>query len=295
MRHIATHERPDVDALTAAWLASRFLFSKERCQLMFVPSDWSPDGGNQFDCVLDVGCNYDVDRPCFDHKPPAVADRHRTRTSRQVWDYLLAEGYVVQHLSDLIDVVHDGDSSRRRGGSEAYRRSCQSSLHAFHEARCQRLPGDRELWRAVRGWLDRYERAHRIESPARHSRWRRYGRGRVYLQVLEAAAQSADFDKHVLKDPHQNKVGFKRWDPNWQIANALASRWHVNRDDVIKDARFAFTVMSVVNHCGNHVRVPILAQQWRLSEREIGQISLRCRSFEHNIPCTAPHSPAMPR
>ncbi|MFW6039382.1 MAG: hypothetical protein ACOC9P_02790 [bacterium] len=270
---IATHQQPDADTLVAAWLASRFLFAQDHCRVEFVPRKWRPGERVDFDCVLDVGCTYEIDRLWFDHKPPAVTDRHRTCTSRQVWEYLLAAGHRVQHLAELIDAVHDGDSSRRRG-SAAYRRSRREGLHGVYHRKRDGQCGDRELWRSIQAWLDRHDRSARRASPAWSSRWQRYGRGCVYLQALEAADTTGTFDARIFKRPHQNRIALKDpWDPHWKIADHLAEHWEVTRTVVREDAYFAFHMTSIINHCGDEVRVPILSEQWRLRDSEIGEIS----------------------
>ncbi len=269
---IATHKQPDPDVLVALWLASRYLFAGQRPRILFVGRKGQAEVAADADCVVDVGCTYDLKRLRFDHKPPAVADRHRTCASRMLWDYLLAEGHKVHHLAPLIDVVHEGDSARRRGTSASYQQSCEKGLHALHRKQRKQGLDDHELWKQVRAWLNRYERSRRQESAEPSPRWQRYGRGRVYLQMLENADASSAFEATVLKDPY-HKHGFGRWDKGWGMADRLAEDWRVDRKTIRDYAHFAFIVDSIVMHCGNDVRVPILSERWRLSEKVIGQIS----------------------
>lgn len=161
---IATHRSPDVDALVATWLAERFLFKGRLCEVHFVPRSFTPTQSERFDCVVDVGCAFDVDRLVFDHKPPAFADRHNSCASRLVWDACLNRGLPVAHLTNLIDAVHDGDSSRRRGKSEAYRASKQSGVHASFARAKEDDPTDAVLYRRLRKWLEQYEREMRTSA-----------------------------------------------------------------------------------------------------------------------------------
>lgn len=154
-RLIASHKKPDADAIVSLWLAERFLFPGEKCQIAFVDYNCDLDRLNA-DCVVDLGGAYCTSRLLFDHKEPAFVDRHTTCAAKLIWEFLCNQGQAVSQLQDLVELVHDGDSSRRRGSSEAYRQSRRNGLHAFiSKAKESKLPDD-ELYRRTRRWLDRY-------------------------------------------------------------------------------------------------------------------------------------------
>jgi hypothetical protein len=157
MKRIATHSAPDADALVAAWLAQRFLFPGEASEVVFVPRDYRPPPVPAHDAVVDVGRAHDPARLLFDHKPPAFEDRDSTCATRLLWEHLLALGRPVAHLADLVQAVHDGDAVSRRGGSQAYKRSRESGLHALvAAARIQGHP-DAGMHALAARWLDGHE------------------------------------------------------------------------------------------------------------------------------------------
>jgi hypothetical protein len=154
-RRIATHKKPDADAIVSVWLAERFLFPGEKCQIAFVEYDCDLDQLNA-DCVVDLGGANCTSRLLFDHKEPAFADRHMTCAAKLIWKYLRYQGQPVEPLQDLVELVHDGDSSRRRGSSELYRQSRRSGLHAFIAKAKESKLSDDELYRRARNWLNRH-------------------------------------------------------------------------------------------------------------------------------------------
>lgn len=62
IHRIATHKKPDVDALVSAWLMSRFYFQRQRSTVEFVQNPPSMVDGSDFCCILDVGRQYDPNK-----------------------------------------------------------------------------------------------------------------------------------------------------------------------------------------------------------------------------------------
>ncbi len=155
---IATHRRPDGDALVSTWLADRFLSNGATVGILFVARDFDVSNSRKMKgihCVVDIGNAHDPSRLLFDHKPPAFPDRHLNCAATLVWKYLIEQEYPVEHLAELMQTVHDGDSIKRRGGSALYKQSRESGLHAkIHRHQQESLP-DESLYRRIRDWLDR--------------------------------------------------------------------------------------------------------------------------------------------
>lgn len=148
-RRIATHRKPDADALVAAWIAETHLFPGETCRVEFV-SRGADLMGRDFDCVVDVGRIFDSGRLWFDHKPPAFADRHETCAAKLVWQHAQENGRDLDYLRDIIELVHDGDAATRRSGSERYARSRQTGLHALIRHAGAHSHGDQMLYQVVK-------------------------------------------------------------------------------------------------------------------------------------------------
>jgi hypothetical protein len=154
IRRIITHRAPDLDAVVAAWLAQTYLFDG-MAEIFFLPRQLDADRHTDA-CLVDVGNASDPARLCFDHKPPAFADRNQTCAAKLVWEHLLALGKPVCHLEPLVRVTFEGDTrrfspalrqSRVDGPHAALRRARR--LHAIDEACCAEM----------RRWLDEYDRA----------------------------------------------------------------------------------------------------------------------------------------
>jgi hypothetical protein len=158
MKYVATHKRPDADALVATWLAARFLFSGEKSEVIFVSRGYAVPADPPPDCVVDVGRAYDPARRVFDHKSPAFSDRNQTCAARLLWEYLLALGKPVHHLEQLIQVVHEGDRRPPRKPSPALLQSRREGLHAHIAQLRQNCPDDQQLYRATQSWLDHHDR-----------------------------------------------------------------------------------------------------------------------------------------
>jgi len=155
-RHIATHSAPDADAITAAWLAERFVFPGERCQIHFVNRRCDLASSQRFDCIVDLGQVYDANRLRFDHKPPAFRDRNLTCAAKLVWKYVNERECSVAHLSNLVDLVHDGDASTRRSRSKPYTQSRRTGLHALIRHGQEYCQGDAMLYQAIKGFLNEW-------------------------------------------------------------------------------------------------------------------------------------------
>lgn len=153
---IVTHTKPDADALVAAWLAERYLLSGRRVDVVFVPYGHNWASGPVADCVVDVGGLCDPALGLFDHRPPARADRHETCATALVWMHLAESGRDVGALGPLVDAVRAGDSPKWRGPSAAYAASRRDGVHALVVGLRERAAGDREVWAAVRSWLNEH-------------------------------------------------------------------------------------------------------------------------------------------
>jgi len=108
MKTIVTHIFPDLDAITSAWLLTRYLPEWENAEIMFVPQQekWNnivPDSNPD---VLYCDTGYGK----FDHHQI----KERTSASRRVFDYLLMMEHISSKdkvpLSRIIDYVTDIDN-----------------------------------------------------------------------------------------------------------------------------------------------------------------------------------------
>lgn len=127
MKRIATHQKPDADALLSAYLMQRYAFAGQ-AEIVFIARGAGLKG---FNCAVDVGRQYDPERRYFDHKPPAFPDRNSTCASRLVWEWLLARGQRVEAWRDLVALVHEGDARPPRRASPELKRSRSEGLHAL--------------------------------------------------------------------------------------------------------------------------------------------------------------------
>lgn len=156
MKRIATHKRPDADALVATWLAERYLFAGDNAEIVFVSRHAVVRGA---DCVVDLGNTFDPDRLRFDHKPPAFTNRNATCATRLLWEHLVAKSKPVVHLEPLIRVVHEGDRNPPGKRSPELSRSKTTGFHA-HLARLRAIcpNNDAALYAGARTWLNEYDR-----------------------------------------------------------------------------------------------------------------------------------------
>ena len=153
-RHIATHRDPDADALAAAWIAESHLFPGHKCQTKFLERGFVVSDKRQFDCVVDVGRAFDPGRLLFDHKPPAFQDRNETCATRLVWQHASELDYPVDHLVDIVELVHDGDAATRRPRSNRYARSRRIGFHALIRHAQSYSQCDQMLYQAIKLCLD---------------------------------------------------------------------------------------------------------------------------------------------
>jgi hypothetical protein len=109
------------------------------------------------DCVVDVSNTYDAQRLIFDHKPPAFENRNHTCAAKLVWEYLVSIGHAVQHLVPVVHVVHQGDCNPPRKASAELAQSRSSGIHAVVTSTRARNVTNKELYEAVRMWLDAYD------------------------------------------------------------------------------------------------------------------------------------------
>ena len=153
-RRIATHHKPDGDALVATWLLDRFLFTADRVHVEFVPRNYLATDDHHFDSVVDVGRSWNPELLHFDHKPPAFRHRDKTCATRLVWEELRRRGCQIEHLEELVDVVHDGDAASRRGKSQAYKESRKHGLHAHIKYVSRWAESSEILYHSIAMWLD---------------------------------------------------------------------------------------------------------------------------------------------
>lgn len=152
---IATHKRPDVDALVSVWLAERYLFARQAVVVSFHDRAVDIKTLLGIDCVVDFGGVYCRKRLIFDHKPPAFADRHANCAATLLWRYLIDREHDVAQLEDFVRLVHDGDSAKRRAGSPAFKQSRKNGLHAAVSKWKSAKMSDADLYRRTKAWLNR--------------------------------------------------------------------------------------------------------------------------------------------
>jgi len=153
-KRIAIHKLPDADALVSAWIAERYTLPNEDCLVEFVPRDFDPDSNHSFDLILDVGRQHDPSRMTFDHKPPAFTHRDEECATSLIWKYTKSKGCSVEHLEELVDLVHDGDATTRRLKSTAYAESRSRGLHAIIKSARNYALSDSMLYQGVAAYLD---------------------------------------------------------------------------------------------------------------------------------------------
>ncbi|MDM4019322.1 hypothetical protein [Roseiconus lacunae] len=144
-RTIATHNDPDTDALVATWMAERYLYPNNTCQVAFIPRTRDQASLRGYDAVMDIGCV---------HKPPAFEDRNEHCAASLVFRHLADRGVDVEHLSELVTLVHDGDAAPRRGKSENYARSRERGLHAVVQHAKAYATSDAMCYQGVALYLD---------------------------------------------------------------------------------------------------------------------------------------------
>jgi hypothetical protein len=158
-RRVITHNKPDGDAVAAAWLAERLLFAGEPVEVLFVPRERVWGAWRVGDCVVGVGNAHDPKHLFFDHKPPAFENQHQYCAAWLVWNRLAKLGRPVQHLKALADVVHAGDSAQERAWFKA--EYAESKRAGFHKALADAKAvhdTDADVYQAVRRWLDNHHR-----------------------------------------------------------------------------------------------------------------------------------------
>lgn len=165
MKRVATHKQPDPDAVASAWLAETYLFAGEEVEIIFVPRQRPRQAAPAADCFVDVANTHDPEQFCFDHKPPAFADRNATCATKLVWEHLLRLDRPVGHLAALVEAVHEGDHNPPRRPSPALRASRAGGFHA-HVAQARWAGADDlQLYSALRRWLNEYDAIARAITP----------------------------------------------------------------------------------------------------------------------------------
>ncbi|MDM4019378.1 MYG1 family protein [Roseiconus lacunae] len=153
-RTIATHNDPYTDALVATWMAERYLYANNTCQVAFIPRTRDQASLRGYDAVMDIGCVHEPLRHRFDHKPPAFEDRNEHCAASLVFRHLADRGVDVEHLSELVTLVHDGDAVTRRGKSEVYAHSRERGLHAVVQHAKAYATSDAMCFQGVAVYLD---------------------------------------------------------------------------------------------------------------------------------------------
>ncbi|HEX8235247.1 MAG TPA: hypothetical protein VF600_04770 [Abditibacteriaceae bacterium] len=155
MKRIATHRKPDADAVVSIWLVQRYLFAGEAVEIIFLSR--SARFSDVADCLVDVSNVFDAQRLIFDHKPPAFTDRNLTCATKLVWEHLVFLGKPVEHLALLVQVMHEGDRNPPGKASEELIRSRTDGLHArITSTRALNLT-DHEFYSTICTWLDAYD------------------------------------------------------------------------------------------------------------------------------------------
>ncbi len=104
--------------------------------------------------MVDEGRTHDADRPIFDHKPAASEYRDTHCPISLVWQHAISAGVDVEHLRDLVELVHDGDAASRRSKSKTYTESRLIGLPAFIKAARSYAKGDPMLYEGIAEYLD---------------------------------------------------------------------------------------------------------------------------------------------
>ena len=149
---ILSHRRPDLDAIVSAWMARRFLFAGRTATVRFV-SQLTDKLISSAGCIVDIGKIHDRERLRFDHKEPE-SRRHLTCSAKLLWEHLVEQGHEVEHLRELVELVFDGDSARRRSKSPRYKESRTSGWHARLEGLRGKGWNDQAVFEAMGRELD---------------------------------------------------------------------------------------------------------------------------------------------
>ena len=160
--NIATHKKPDADALVSSWLASRYGLVNDDAKIAFVGRGADAKSLADYYFVVDVGKTHDVLNRRFDHKPPAFANRDETCATRLIWEWLLEQNLGPEERKNLVELesfvslVHDGDAVSRRARSQAYKESREAGFHAHVACLRELAESDTMLANASFIWLDHY-------------------------------------------------------------------------------------------------------------------------------------------
>ena len=157
---IATHKKPDADALVSSWLASRYGLVNDDARIAFVGREADVESLADHCFVVDVGKTHDVLSRRFDHKPPAFVNRDETCATRLIWEWLLEQNLGPEERKNLVELesfvslVRDGDAVSRRARSQAYKESREAGFHAHVACLRELSESDTMLANASFMWLD---------------------------------------------------------------------------------------------------------------------------------------------
>ncbi len=152
---IATHKRPDADALVSAWLVDRYLLHDKNCSVHFIEKRKLQT--DTFDAVVDIGNRFDPDAYRYDHKPlKDDPDRQfQTRYDECACSLVLRQiANPPAELRDFVTLIHDGDAIPRRSRSEGYQASRSNGFHAIVRAFRDYCSSDQMIYGAVSLYLD---------------------------------------------------------------------------------------------------------------------------------------------
>jgi hypothetical protein len=166
-KHIASHARPDLDAVASTALAELWLFENESVIVHFVPKPVLLANWSQWDAVLDTGKVYDKATLRFDHKGPGTpfVGRNEHCATSLVWDYLLELGRDVAHLRDIVQVVRLGDANSR---SPAVLSSRTMGPHLVLQRAFQNTSSDLHAYKAWLRWFKQYEQRLKEDPKAQY-------------------------------------------------------------------------------------------------------------------------------
>lgn len=123
-KFIVTHQRPDLDAILAAYLLKRY--ADVSADVRFVPAgETDPTAW----AVVDTGGMYDPEKLRFDHH--GCGPDEEDSAALQVWTHLIECGVQVQHLNPLVYLVHRGDTGST---DDDVQNSYDLGLHAIVSA-----------------------------------------------------------------------------------------------------------------------------------------------------------------
>jgi Uri superfamily endonuclease len=150
VKRLAAFKNPDLDSLTAVWLAQRFLFPGNTVEVVFVPRDYPRWQLADFDWAPEPT---DAGLIGFDWgRKRSFLECYAASCCGKTWAFLQGLGRPVAHLIDLVHAIHFGGSGRLGAPlNRLYARLC-----AFF-SKAKSCAGDETaLYRDLVGWMDKY-------------------------------------------------------------------------------------------------------------------------------------------